>query len=181
MPASCASLSERAALAVLHALPFEDRPRGQPDRRAIRWNGDRYIQRRGLTKRTGERKFQHRCRNLAPGRAERVGASGRTLPTERGGDRPPSSSTRLFLGQRGAIGAEAVQRIVRKYARLAQLKGITPHTLRHTFAKRILEGGTPAVTVARLLGHGSVETTAIYTQPGWEDRVAAVERRGLGS
>jgi len=84
----------------------------------------------------------------------------------------------VFLGQRGPIGPEAVQRVVRKYARLAQLEDVTPHTLRHTFAKRVLEGGAPAVTVARLLGHGSIETTAIYTQPGWEDRVAAVERRG---
>lgn len=92
--------------------------------------------------------------------------------------RPTSSATRLFLGQRGAIGPEAVQRVVRKYARLAQLEEVTPHTLRHTFAKRVLEGGAPAVPVARLLGHGSVETTAIYTQPGWEDRVAAVGRRG---
>ena len=92
--------------------------------------------------------------------------------------RPTASSPRVFLGQRGAIGAEAVQRVVRKYARLAQLEDVTPHTLRHTFAKRVLEGGAPAVTVARLLGHGSVETTAIYTQPGWEDRVEAVVRRG---
>lgn len=66
-----------------------------------------------------------------------------------------------------------------KYARLAQLEDVTLHTLRHTFAKRVLEAGTPAVTVARLLGHGSVETTAIYTQPGWQDRVNAVERRSV--
>lgn len=74
--------------------------------------------------------------------------------------RPTSSSPRLFLGQRGPIGPEAVQRVVRKYVRLAQLEEATPHTLRHTFAKRVLEGGAPAVTVARLLGHGSVETIA---------------------
>ena len=92
--------------------------------------------------------------------------------------RPTSSSPRVFLGQRGPIGPEAVQRVVRKYARLAQLEDVTPHILRHTFAKRVLDGGAPAVTVARLLGHGSVETTAIYTQPGWEDRVKAVERGG---
>lgn len=91
--------------------------------------------------------------------------------------RPTSSSARLFLGQHGPIGPEAVQRVARKYARLAQLEDVTPHTLRHTFAKRVLEAGTPAVTVSRLLGHGSVETTAIYTQPGWMDRVEAVERR----
>ena len=95
--------------------------------------------------------------------------------------RPTSSSRRLFLGQRGPIGPEAVQRVVMKYARLGQVEDVTPHTLRHTFAKRVLDGGTPTVTVARLLGHDSVETTAIYTQPGWEDQVVAVKRRGLGS
>lgn len=94
--------------------------------------------------------------------------------------RPASQSERLFLGQRGAIGPEAVQRIVRKYARLAQLEDVTPHTLRHTFAKRVLEAGTPDVTVTRLLGHTSVETTAIYAQPGWEDRIRAVEGQGGG-
>jgi site-specific recombinase XerD len=70
--------------------------------------------------------------------------------------------------------------VVRKYARLAQLEDVTTHTLRHTFATRVLEGSAPDATIARLLGHSSVETTAIYTQPGWEDRVETFERRNAG-
>jgi site-specific recombinase XerD len=50
--------------------------------------------------------------------------------------------------------------------RLAQREEVTPHTLRYTFTKRVLEAGTLAVTVARLLDHGSAESTAIHTQPG---------------
>jgi len=53
------------------------------------------------------------------------------------------------------------------------------YKLRHTFATRLLrEAGADLVTVAALMGHSSVATTAIYTQPGEADLVEAVERLG---
>ena len=81
----------------------------------------------------------------------------------------------LFLGQRGPLGVRGIQM---RLAALGEAAGVevTPHRLRHTFATRLLrEAGADLVTVAALLGHSSVATTAIYTQPSEADLVEAVE------
>lgn len=91
--------------------------------------------------------------------------------------RPAASTDFLFIGQRGQpLQADAVQLIVRKYARRAGLSAVTPHILRHSFAKQVLDAGADLATVARLLGHERLETTAIYTQPTAQDLEAAVRR-----
>jgi site-specific recombinase XerD len=91
--------------------------------------------------------------------------------------RPQVADDRLFISQRGAgIGAQAIENLVKKYARRADLDGVTPHTLRHTFGKSALDAGVDLVTVAAFLGHDSVETTAIYTHPSARDLERAVER-----
>ncbi len=72
---------------------------------------------------------------------------------------------RVFLNARGRpIGRESVWRIVREAGRRAGLgRAISPHTLRHTFATHLVEGGADLAAVQELLGHADISTTEIYT------------------
>lgn len=71
----------------------------------------------------------------------------------------------LFLGQRGTrLSRQSVWNIVQACAERADLPGhVSPHTLRHSFATHLLEGGADVRVVQELLGHASVTTTQIYT------------------
>jgi site-specific recombinase XerD len=82
----------------------------------------------------------------------------------------------LFSGQRGALTVKGIAYIVRKYAYQARLEHCTVHTMRHTFAKNLIDAGVSIDRVGLLLGHESLDTTRIYTKPSKADLEREVEK-----
>ena len=74
------------------------------------------------------------------------------------------------------ISGRAVQRILCRYAQDAGLQELTPHILRHTFAKNLANKGVGLEKIAALLGHASLNTTRIYITPDARDLERAVEQ-----
>jgi len=84
----------------------------------------------------------------------------------------------LFRSRAGApLTPYALWYTVKKYARLAEVEGVTPHTFRHSLATRLVrDSQVDMVTAATFLGHSRLDTTARYSRPSEEDLVRAAER-----
>ncbi len=79
--------------------------------------------------------------------------------------RPAAAPPKLFLnGRGGPLSRQSAWTILRAAAQKAQLDvPVSPHTLRHSFATHLLDGGADVRVVQELLGHASVTTTQVYT------------------
>ncbi|MDI3535355.1 MAG: hypothetical protein PWQ82_1720 [Thermosediminibacterales bacterium] len=83
----------------------------------------------------------------------------------------------LFPGRGGRhITARSIEYMISRYAYDARLENVTPHVLRHTFCKSLVDAGESLDRVAVLAGHADLNTTAKYTRPTRKDLQNSVDK-----
>jgi site-specific recombinase XerD len=93
--------------------------------------------------------------------------------------RPEGGGTFLWIGLENetseALSGRSVQRALLRLGQSAGLERLTPHVLRHSFAKNLVDAKVGLEKVAALLGHSNLNTTRIYVTPNQRDLEQAVE------
>jgi integrase/recombinase XerC len=102
----------------------------------------------------------------------------RSVLVELGYHKNKGSDQQVFIGQRGAMTPRGIESTLRKYVKQTDLEEVSPHQLRHTFCKNLIDAGVGLEKVATLAGHDNLETTRRYCTPSEQDLAAAVELIG---
>lgn len=107
-----------------------------------------------------------RLRVEGKGRKERIvwlSAEASAVLAEWLAERGASPSARMFLNERGQpLSANGIEWLLHRYGKQAGID-LTPHQLRHTFARQLTEAGMPVTSLGKLMGHAQITTTQIYT------------------
>lgn len=107
-----------------------------------------------------------RLRVMGKGQKERIvllTADGYSVLSAWLAQRPTSACTNIFLNDRGQpLSVSGIEWLLHRYGQEAGVS-LTPHQLRHTFARQVTEAGMPITSLGKLLGHAQVTTTQIYT------------------
>lgn len=78
-------------------------------------------------------------------------------------ERPASATNDIFLNERGQpLTVNGIEWLLHQYGQQAGV-ALTPHQLRHTFARQVTEAGMPITSLSKLLGHAQITTTQLYT------------------
>ncbi len=78
-------------------------------------------------------------------------------------ERPDCEHQTIFLNHRTQpLRTNGIEWLLKRYGQAIDLH-VTPHQLRHTFARQLTEGGMPVTSLSKLLGHSQISTTQIYT------------------
>jgi len=94
--------------------------------------------------------------------------------------RPPAATRRVWIGQRGPLDAAGIRAVCRRYATITGVR-FRPHDLRHTMAHAFLtQSNNDLVSLAQLLGHTSLNTTALYTKRTAESLQGQIEELRYG-
>jgi integrase/recombinase XerD len=131
-----------------------------------------------LSDRKGEMKVEGKGRKK---RTIQLNPDARKALLSLGYQRYRGQDRHVIQSQNGPMTIRGIQYIVERYGPRAKIDTLTVHMLRHTFAHDLLAAGVPLNVVSELLGHESINTTALYVTPSEAERQAAVDRLSIES